>query len=442
MLVHLPPGLVELLNAVYWGQQEYELEHEVFRKTWRDFHGWHQFHGSYSVNDKEQRNLENFQALWKQVDDQLNEQALDFEQLAGPVYETVSIMNQVNEDRRFPHYSPVPAVNETLLAGAAFCLDRGSEQAVRDRLPLLNDCLLNLRGLFYEQQDGLPEEIQRALSQGFDLIERGIRTLHTALPDKSATQDGLSDIKEGGSLAEFLLEWDRQEKTKLREHYNSYNVPLIGAELEVGIETMKIVDRRKWRRGAKSTEEDLFPQLDEFWQTVRPHLLLPPEERVEMIAEVEEAYQATREAVDALKGKEYDDDVLLDAVVESLEWMSEAFSAIENDALKPDVFGQGPEREIFDAVKGVLSGTVPDAALVELLHGSEIPATELSFFELYLNEGDRQSLYSAVWSLLDAYLERTEAHQEGPWTCTLCGHQNEVEDLSCAQCRVIRKTQG
>jgi hypothetical protein len=440
MLVHLPPGLVELLNAVYWSQEDCEPEYELFRDTWQDVQGWHQFHGSYSVNKKERRDLENFTLLWEQVSGLLDEGTLEFEKLAGPVYETVAIMNQVNEDRRFPHYSPIPAVNETLLAGAAFCMGQGSEQAIRDRLPLLNDCLTNLRGLYYEQVVGYPEEVKFTLSQGFDLIERGIATLHNQLPNPEATQDGLADIKEGGSLAEFLLEWDQKEKAKLRELYGKYNVPLIGSELEIGIETMKVVERRKWRRGAKSTEDDLFPRLDEFWETIKPHLLLPPEERLDMIADVEEAYQATRDAVEALKGNEYEDGELLDAVTESMEWMSEAFTTIEDEALKPEVFGQGPERQVFEAVKGVLSGTVPDAALVELLRQSEMSAPDLEPFHPYLNDGDRESLYIAVWSLLDTLEDRTEIVEGSPWTCTLCGHQNQAEDLSCGQCRVIRKT--
>lgn len=440
MLVHLPPGLVDLLNALYWGQEDCDDEYQLFCRTWQEVRGWHQFHGSYSVNENEQRNLENFKLLWEQVEKTLEDGPLEFEKLAGPVYESVSIMNQVNEDRRFPHYSPIPAVNETLLAGAAFCLDQGSEQAVRDRLSLLNECLENLRGLYHEQSERFPEEVKATLSEGLELLQSGIEAVHHGLPDKAATRDGLADIKDGGSLAEFLLEWDRNNKQKLRHTYNRFNVPLIGAELEIGIETMKTVERRKWRRGARSTEEELFPQLDEFWAMIKPHLFLPPEEREEMIAEVEESYQATRDAVDALKGKEFEDDELLEAVTENLQWMSDAFTAIEQEALKPDVFGPGPEREIFEAVKGVLSGTVPDAALVELLRRSELPVVELEPFQPYLNEGDRESLHPAVWALLDATLERVESVESGPWTCTLCGHSNEAELLSCGQCRVIRKS--
>ena len=59
MLVHLPPGLVELLNALYWGQEDVESELQAFAETWRDIEGWHKFHGSYCVNEKEEGDLEN-----------------------------------------------------------------------------------------------------------------------------------------------------------------------------------------------------------------------------------------------------------------------------------------------------------------------------------------------------------------------------------------------
>lgn len=438
MLVHLPPGLVDLLNALYWGQEDVATELQQFAETWQDLNGWYQFHGSYSVNEKEQGELENFTLLWKQVCETLEQGPLEFEKLAGPVHETISIMNQINEDRRFPHFSPIPAVNETLLAGAAYCMDAGSEKAVRDRLPLLAECLDNLRGLYYEQIDGFPEEIRNALGEGFELMEKGIQGIHQGFPDKDTVQDGLADLKEGAGLAEFLLEWDRKEKVRLRERYNRYNIPLIGTDLEIGLESMKAVERRKWRRGAKSTEKDLFPLLDEFWHMVNSNLFLPPEERPELMMEVEEAYLATREAVSALKGKEFEDRELIEAVEESLDWLSDTFTHIEEVALKPEHFGSGSERHIFEAVQGVLSGTVPDAALLELLRNSELAEVELAPFRSYLNEGDRESLYPAVWVFLDHYTARADRVGSQPWTCPSCGQQNEAADLSCGQCRALK----
>ena len=438
MLVHLPPGLVDLLNALYWGQEEVETELQQFSETWQDLYGWHQFHGSYAVNEKEQGELENFTLLWKQVREILERGPLEFEKLAGPVHETISIMNQINEDRRFPHFSSIPAVNETLLAGAAYCMDFGSEKAVRDRLPLLAECLDNLRGLYYEQIDGFPEEVRTALVEGFELMERGIRAVHQGFPDKEAVQDGLADLKEGAGLAEFLLEWDRKAKITLRERYNRYNIPLIGTDLEIGLESMKAVERRKWRRGTKSTEKDLFPLLDEFWHMVNSNLFLPPEERPELMMEVEEAYLATREAVSALKGKEFEDRELIEAVEESLDWLSDTFTHIEEVALKPEHFGSGSERHIFEAVQGVLSGTIPDAALLELLRNSELAEVELAPFQPYLNEGDRESLYPAVWVFLDHYAARADQVGNQPWSCPSCGQQNEAAELSCGQCRALK----
>ena len=309
---------------------------------------------------------------------------------------------------------------------------------MRDRLPLLTECLDNLRGLYYEQIDGFPEEVRTALGEGFELMEKGVKTVHHGFPDKEAVQDGLADVKEGAGLAEFLLEWDRKEKIRLRERYKRYNIPLIGTELEIGLESMKAVERRKWRRGAKSTETELFPLLDEFWQMVNSNLFLPPEERPDLMMEVEEAYLATREAISALKGKEFEDQELIEAVEESLDWLSETFTHIEEVALKPGHFGSGSERHIFEAVQGVLSGTVPDAALLELLRTSELPESELVPFQPYLSEGDRESLYLAVWVFLDHYTARAAQVEGGPWSCPLCGQQNEAEDLSCCQCRAVK----
>ena len=130
--------------------------------------------------------------------------------------------------------------------------------------------------------------------------------------------------------------------------------------------------------------------------------------------------------------------VELEAVEESLDWLSDTFPHIEEVALKPEHFGSGSERHIFEAVQGVLSGTVPDAALLELLRNSELAEVELAPFRSYLNEGDRESLYPAVWVFLDHYTARADRVGSQPWTCPSCGQQNEAADLSCGQCRALK----
>jgi hypothetical protein len=439
MITHLPLGLVGLLNAVYWGQEDCDEETQAFENTWNSVKSWHTFYGSYSVNEKEQRDLENFCLLWDEVHSLLAG-PLEFEKLATPVFETIRIMEQLNEDRRFPHYSPVPAINEMLLAGAAFCLDRGSEQGVRDRLPLVEECAANLHGLYYEQEDRLPEEIRQSLSEGFELIRQGLAALHAGLPAKEAAQAGLADIKDGGSLVEFLLEWDQNEKLRLQKLYSRFNIPLIGSDLEIGLESVKSVERRKWRRGAKSTESELFPKLQAFWETVRDHLFLLPDERLELLENVDQSLLALRDAVAALKEKEDEDSELIEALTEALEWTSESFTALEESTLKPDSLGHGPERHIFDSARGILAGTVPDAALVELLKTSSLPADVLAEFQAFIQEGTEESLFTAVWSLHDSMEEREALEPlTQSWTCHLCGHFNEQGELSCQECRVVRK---
>ena len=108
-------------------------------------------------------------------------------------------------------------------------------------------------------------------------------------------------------------------------------------------------------------------------------------------------------------------------------------------ALRPDAFGSGTEREIFEAVQGVLSGTVPDAALLELLRNSQLPEHELESFGPYLKDGDRESLYTAVWIFLDHYSARAEKVEGELWTCSACGQANAAESVSCGHCRVVRK---
>ena len=442
MITHLPPGLVGLLNALYWGNEEFEEELEAFLDTWKSVKDWHTFHGAYSVNDTEQRNLDNFVLLWESVQGQLDREDIDFESLARPVYETVAIMEQLNEDRKFPHYSPIPAVNEILLAGAAFCMDRGTAQGVRDRLPLLSECIDNLRGLFFEQQYRLPEQVQAALQEGFDLMEAGVKAVHNGLPEKVPTQDGLAQIKEGASLTEFLLEWDRKERQRLKKEYSRFNIPVVGAELEIAYESARAVERRKWRRGAKSTEEELFPKLDEFWASVKPHLFVVPEERAEVFESVDQSLEALKVAVAALKEKEGEDEELLENLSEALEWVSDSFSTLEELTLKPDTFPEGsPERHVFEAARGILAGTVPDAALVELLSRYPLSQEALEAFSLFVNEGDTEAMIAAVWFMYDAVETRQAVQGEpGPWTCSLCGFLNEGESLRCGECRVVRKT--
>ena len=439
---HLPPGLVGLLNALYWGSEEFEGELDAFLDTWKSVKGWHAFHGAYSVNDAEQRNLDNFVLLWESVQAQLDQDEIGFENFAGSVYETVSIMEQLNEDRKFPHYSPIPAVNEILLAGAAFCMERGSAQGVRDRLPLLSECVDNMRGLFFEQQYRLPEGVQAALLEGFELMESGLRAVHEGLPEKAPTQDGLADIKEGASLTEFLLEWDRKERQRLNEQYSRFNIPVIGTELEIAYESARSVERRKWRRGAKSTEEDLFPRLDDFWSAIKPHLFVMPDERVEVFDNIDQSIEELKMAVAAMKENEGGDEEVMESLLEALEWVSESFSTLEELTLKPETFADNsPERNIFEAARGILAGTVPDAVLVELLKANPLSQEATEAFSVFVNEGDAEAMVAAVWFLFDAVEARQEGQgQSGPWSCSLCGFRNEADSLSCRECRVVRKT--
>lgn len=411
-ITHLPPGLVGLLNAIFWGQQEYEDELSTFLDTWDNVKNWHAFHGSYSVDEKEQGELDNFLVLWDQVNSVMeSEEPIEFEKLATPLYDTVRIMERINGEREIASFSPIPAVNETLLSTAAFCMDRGTEEGLRDRLPMLAECLDNLRGLCFEQQENLPEEIEEALMKGFDAVETGIRQLHEKLPDKDAAQEAFANIKDGASLVEFLLEWDRKEKERLKELYSRFNIPIIGTELEIGFESTKMVGRQKWRRGAKETEEEFLPQLEEFWNSVKHHLFLVPEEREELVANVEESILSLKDAIAALKEEEGSDEEVLGSLEEALEWCSESFTNLQDSTLRPEVFGQNPEKHIFEASRGVLAGTVPDAALVELLNQTPAPDESLPGFQAFINEGDTEQLYAAVWAMYDAVEAREEARE-------------------------------
>lgn len=447
MVIHLPPGMVGLLNALYWNSPDLEDELHSFQQLHEATGGWYQFNSAYALNAEERTELENFAVLWEEIGELLDN-GPTLEALVPPLYQSVHIMNEVNKRREAPHYSILPAVNEILLAGAAFCSGEGEARGVEDRLSLLFEYMTNVRGLFYEQREKLPDQIAEELDKGFALVQSGIDQLQQwaegadeGSAGKEAVAAALSEVKDGASLVEFLIEWDRKEKERLHQVYGRFNIPMVGMELEMGLESARIAERRQWRRAVLYTQEQVLPKFDEFWDMVGPTLLLPPEDRLELLDQVHDVMEEVRGAVAAMLDDELAGEEALDGLEHALEEATNVFREVEARALRGEHLRGKPQADFFEAIRGLLGGTVPDAALAELL-AQGAPDVVAAPLAQYLESGNEEFLFEAAAALVESVEQQPEVQAEAPsdWACTYCGQKNPVGQSQCSHCQAAPPT--
>ena len=436
MVTNLPPGMAGLLNTLYWGDENFEEELEVFSGLWNHVADWHHFTSAYAMNSDEKAELANIKILYLKVNDILEGEELSLDALAPPVYEVFRLMESVNLRRRGSHYSPLPAINELLLAGAALCMGEGEPRAVEERLVLAQGFLDNYKVLAqdYRRKMKLDDTVRAELKKGFDMVQEGLETAARALPDPEAVADALAQVKAGASIIEVLAQWDRERSLALRDTHTRFKIPQVGDEFEMALNGLQRADRSKWNRHIKYFREIVMVELEGFVELIRPGLLLPNDVREELWERVAEAIDFVHQAVDDLESEEFEDADAVKQFEEAAEEASIAFSDIDAYALKADHLVGRPEEMVYGAIRGILVGSVPDAALPELCSQLELAPEVNEPLDLYLQTRDPGFLYDAAEVLLQSVpVERDIARE--PWTCSFCGHHNSAEQRTCSKCQ-------
>lgn len=436
MVTHLPPGMAGLLNALYWDDPNLEEEVEIFSELWSFVAGWHHFTSAYAVNEDEKSELANIKDLYLKVNALLAGDELNLEALVPPVYEAFQLMESVNQRRKAAHYSSLPALNELLLAGAAFCMGEGESRGVEERLALASQFLSNYKVLAqdYRRKMQLDDTIRAELKKGFDMVESGLKAASEALPDPDRVADALAEVKAGSSIIEILSQWDRERSLALRDTHTRFKIPRVGDEFEMALNGLERAERSKWNRHIKYFREIVMTELEEFAAMIRPSLLLPNDVREELWERLAEALEFVHQAVDDLESEEFEDADAVRQFEEAAEETSEVFSDIDAHALKGDHLVGRPEAMMYDAIRGILTGSVPDAAIPELCANMELAPEVNEQLDLFLQTRDPGFLFDAAEALVHSVPLEREATRS-PWKCAFCGHANSEEQEVCAKCQ-------
>ncbi|MEW6279151.1 MAG: hypothetical protein AB1758_11035 [Candidatus Eremiobacterota bacterium] len=436
-IVHLPPGMVSLLDALALGNPTQD-DLEAFEEERQAALRWHAFHSAYSLDDEDLSDLENVALCWREVVAALEEPtpAGVLEKLLTPLYQAIHRMDQVNRRRENAHFSALPAVNDLIMAGAACIQGRGQLSGVLDRVAVAEEYYRNCRHLYLSRKSRLKPEVQPEFERALQLLREGIESVARAAraEDLTALHDALARVKDSSDLFREFLEWDRRDQERFRARHTRFHIPLVGPELELALGSGRSLPRAQWERGVRHLTETVLPRLFAFWSLVRASLVVPSSRRAQLLEAVEDALEGLDGAVSTLSDPERPAGELADSFEAACVALSAAFAELESNAVRGDRLGGTLGGVYWEAGHGALAGSVPLVALQELLRQKPPlwPEVEAGFRD-YLETRRPEALCDALTALVEQF-EPSAAAEPDAWGCGYCGFLNPLGQHPCRRC--------
>ena len=443
-LILLPPNLVPYLDALAMPQQKPAAEVDRFRQSLASLRGWLDFQNSFSVNDEELSELENLGVLLDEIEQNLslkNRQA-QLDAIVPAVYKVVGIMETVNRRRDVARFSPQPAVNDLILAGAAYTQGRAEDRAIVDRLDRLQEFFSNLRQEFRGAKARLRPEVVQSLEVGIEGLKKGMERAREAVDhqDRLALHDSLAEISEGAEIAQSLVEWQRQDQERLKVNYPRFHIPVVGAMLGSYLEAAKELPKETWDRGLGRLYKEELPKLFLFWKISEKKMYLLPEERAANIERVEASLELLRGALETMADPEASAEEGITSFEDALQDLSDTFEGIRQALPDTTYLNGSPPGDYLNLFMGAIDGHVPVVAFGEMLHSSTPPPEWQPVVDLavqYCTDLDPDHLYRAIHGLLALYPRPQEEELPQSWTCPSCQTVNELGRKSCAACSFV-----
>lgn len=425
--------MVPFLNALRLGKAELEDETQAFQAEREAAARWLEFHRAYSLDAQDEEDLENIDFLFREVDSATDD--LSLERLVPPLYQAIALMDRVNKRRDQPHFSDQPGVNDFILASAAWLSGRGQKRGVVERLPVVQEFYKNLRQLLRLRKSDLKPEVRpefelglKHFKQALEEAEKAIERDHT--PD---LHEAIARLSEASKVMQLLLDWDRRDQERHLERYGRFNIPMVGADLELALETGRSMPREAWDRGVRNLSDQTLPKLYTFWNLVRPLLVLPPEQRG-LIEEVDTGLERLEGSVEALLSREQTAEAVLAEFEAACLDLHELFCDVERHGRRGDRLDGTPAGAYWQTGMGVLGGTVPVVAIEELLGAIPPPARVGPLFEEYLATLDPETLREALCLLATEVPEASSEGTAATWGCGYCGFVNPLGQHPCRRC--------
>lgn len=453
-LIHLPPDVVLLLDALYAGRTDCEEELARFLAVRDASVAWLEFHGAYSVTDEEAALLGNVSVLWNEMEGRIAE---GLSELLPRLYEAMAGLDRLRRWRERPDYSRQPPVNDLVRAGGAVLKGRGEARVVTDRLPTVATWLRNVESMFEGARDRLRPEVIAD-------IEIGLRHMRDALSgcqvaaetgDRGMLHDALDQMLAGGELVQHFLDWDFEDQQRLEQQRSRFNIPIIGPSMDLALASARKAPREAWGPAVEHALALDLPRLRGMWSRVRPGIMtrveipepegwdpadgipLDLEHRELLLQTVDEGIDALEAALVRMTDPSVADDAALATFELSLTNLSRAFHALDRDALRFDSAAGTAAEPWIELIGGALTGTIPAAAVDEFLRSAAPPPS-------WTNVTD--CLHGWLADPQDAHLlmaaQRLHGHLHVPvdvplsttWTCAPCGQAVALGVSSCPRC--------
>ena len=441
-MLHLPPTVVPYLNALSHKGTDHREELETFLEALQQFEHWLAFESGYSIDAAEAGQFENMALLLaevRRVSLEVPGKQAQLDQLVPRLYELVGLMESVNQRRAQPRYSAQPAVNDFLMCGAAWLQGSASPEALLQRLQRLEAYYGVLRHAFKGNRGRLKSEVAEALEQGLNHLQAAMAGVADPLPaDRDGLQDNLAAIAEGAEIMQHLIDWQRADQLRFTQTQQRYQIPLAGPALQATLEQGRELPRAQWARGVRNLQEQVLPQLEQFWEHFQRRFFADPTVRAEVVAGVDQALEQLQLAIEGLLAPDRETGQAVAGFEQALEQLSAAFEVCREHALPHQHLRGTQAGEYIEAILGALSGTVPFLAFPELFHCSPPPLEWKSIVDSILAFGDDldpEHLLHAGYLLLRIHPAPAEqAEHPDNWECVYCGHSNRVGQRTCAVC--------
>lgn len=446
--IHLPPNLVPYLDALALKQADPESEREGFEAALADIESWIEFESGYTLDDEESGHFENLrvllESLYAALEQEDRQQQLD--QLVPPLYQTVALMERINARRERPRYSSQPAVNDLLVAGAAYLQKRATPEAVMARLERLEAYVRVLRHAYKGARIRFNPEVIQALDTGLEHLRQGMQQAQAHLETGGDPfQDSLASISDGAELMQSLIEWQRQDEQRLAERNRRFAIPLVGASLQNTLDMGRGMPRSQWRRGVKHLLETVIPSLEKYWNQGQLRVFVDPLQRADLLDAISEGIEELKLAVEQLIDEAVPPEQAVEACEAALEHLSDCFLACDQASL-PYAHLRGTTAGAYlEVIVGALNQTMPIVAFTELFHETQPPdewnpivAAMLD----YARDANPDHLFKAGYLLISQFPAPADESHPDNWVCPYCGQVNPVGQVKCAACHSLPKAEA
>lgn len=426
-LVHLPHVAVPFLNALHRQEPPSEESTQSFAMLVVSARRWLDFQSGYSLDDTEANELENLKVFWDEVERAADAPSPKLDALVPPLYEALDTMDRIRRRREQAGFSAHLPLNDLLLAGAAVLTGRATERAISDRLPLAEQWLENVASMLRGSTPRLQPEVCAAVVSGIDEMRRAL----AEMGNPATRETGVHRVHAADEVVSQFLDWDRRDHERLAERQSTYDIPLIGPDLELAMKGARHVERQTWTQPVQALLDLVLPRLENWWGEQRYVVLMPAEVRVSLLNEVDMALFELRSAVTGLVDTHHDVETVLARYEAALTRASAAFRAIREARWDPSPLEGSAANAYFEAIEGVMGGTVPDVALLGLMHERPLPDNHLDVRDellAYLKEGDTDALLRACALLIERARPSSIA-----LSCPSCGGTLS-DDGRCRKC--------